>query len=71
VLVADHDGGGDRRLLPRVELVVAALAIVGALYFLVGALQDHSWSALWWLLLLGFAAFGIRDRVASRRRRKR
>ena len=69
VNVAEHGGRSRPRLLARVEVVVAALAIVGALYFLVDALRDRSWSALWWLFLLGFAAYAIRDRVRSPRRR--
>jgi hypothetical protein len=69
VKMAQHCGRSRPRLLARVEVVVAALAIVGALYFLVDALRDRSWSALWWLFLLGFAAYAIRDRVRSRRRR--
>jgi hypothetical protein len=48
---------------------VATLAIVGALYFLVHALRDHSWSALGWLFLLGLATYAIRDRTRGRPRR--
>lgn len=71
VEVAELNGRRGTRLLARVEVVVAALAILGGIYFLVNALRDHSWSALWWLFLMGFAAFGIRDRVRSRSPGKR
>jgi hypothetical protein len=63
--VAEHGGRG-WRLLARADIVVAALASMGALYFLVNALRDHSWSALWWLFLLGVAAYAIRGRARSR-----
>lgn len=69
--VAEQGGRSGPRLLARVEVVVGALAIVGALCFLVDALRDHSWSALWWLFILGFAAYAIRDRVRSRPRGER
>ena len=67
VNVAEHGGRSRPRLLTQVEVVVVALAIVGAFYFFVDAVRDHSWSALWWLFLLGFAAYAIRDRCAADR----
>ena len=44
--VTEHGRRSRPRLLARVEVVVATLAIMGTLYFLVDALRDRSWSAL-------------------------
>ena len=65
-------GRTEPSLLTRLDVIVLVIAFVGAVGRLIDALGDHSWwSALAWLVLLGFGVYAIRDRWRRRQRGSR